>query len=196
MWITPLFISKRSTVEVKLGGNNGLDGKYKTTQKNRIAQSKASASIKLRMSFRSVSWILLLAVWLTKPDGSRTNNGPRRKPPAFPNWLKTLLIPVAVVLSLGGNLNIWIYNENKTTGTYNFKFIMCFPKGRQSRRNSTHDYACNSIEIGSSMSHPREKCFIYWYASNSSAKCHKQSTQKDSNSQTYNTICFFIGFNF
>lgn len=69
-----------------------------------MAQIKASASIKFKISFLNSLTLFFITVLLLDRSGSRTNRGPRRKPPAFPSWLKTLLIPVAVVLSLGGNL--------------------------------------------------------------------------------------------
>lgn len=104
MWMIPSLMLRRWTVDVTLGGRLGFEGKYTTTQKKRMAQIKASASIKFKISFLNSLTLFFITVLLLDRSGSRTNRGPRRKPPAFPSWLKTLLIPVAVVLSLGGNL--------------------------------------------------------------------------------------------
>lgn len=81
---TPSLMDSLATVEVTLGGRMGLEGKYKTTQNKRMAQTKASASIRFKISFRN-SLTLLTAVLLFDPDGSRTKRGPKRKPPAFPS---------------------------------------------------------------------------------------------------------------
>lgn len=120
---TPSLMFKRGTVDVRLGGRLGREGKYRTVQKKRTAHNKASASINVKMSLRN-SRTLPLGDWVKffAASGSRTMRGPSRNPPALPSWLNTLLIPVAVVLSLGGNLieinrnyNIaWVYRLRET----------------------------------------------------------------------------------
>lgn len=67
----------------------------------RMRQIEASTCINLLMSERNRATLVTSVSFLY--SGSRMSRGPSRKPPAFPSWLKTVLMPVAVVLSFGGN---------------------------------------------------------------------------------------------